>query len=78
MDLTPDQVRSVVPWSGKQAGVEFRVERLYAEALVTNPVWVNLAERQETALVLWMKLQAAPWFAGLLSGDRPGRVGILV
>ena len=55
------------------------MRKSFLEALVNTTVWVNLAaERQDKALMLWMKLQAAPWFAGLLSGDRHGCLGISV
>ena len=45
--------------------------------LQTATVWMNLREEtRETTANLWTRLQAAPWFVGLRTGDQPGRVGV--
>ena len=49
------------------------------DSLQTATVWMNLpGEMRETTAILWMKLQAAPWFSGLCTRDRPGHVGVAV
>ena len=49
------------------------------DALQTATVWMNLPEEtRETTANLWTKMQVAPWFAGLRTGNRPGRMGVTV
>ena len=79
MDLKLDQVRCAARNLGRCAGMEYWVGTPAPETLTTSKVWMNLLAGSRASIAdLWTKLQVAPWFAGLRTGDRPGRVGVTV
>ena len=64
---------------GPMSGGRVLGGKLAPEVLTTTTVWMNLpAELRATTANLWTRLQGAPWFVGLPTGGRPGRIGFSV
>ena len=80
MALPYPLVQQVLKQSSAREGVEYRLflsKDVKIEGLQAHMCWVKLLEAKPIAQ-LHQAPAGQPWFAGLLSGDKPDRVGVRV